>query len=196
MFDENGALKVDELAKELSTSMFEDQRYKRVDEMKKKAITTSQNYDEFKNLVACASDMLEPVSSTELRELGVSVTGWKHKTPVSSRSSSKLSERTLKTSDDVPTTSLDFDKQWRRTSDRREYLVKLGVATLGPLWAHELDPSVLSQLLDVVLDLDDCQRWVEALVASRSFDLNVMFLDDIQKAKVRDKCPSLASHLT
>lgn len=55
---------------ELSTAVAEEEHRVRVDEMKKRAITTAGSYDEFKNLVACAD--LKPVSGkaiqTELLE--------------------------------------------------------------------------------------------------------------------------------
>ena len=63
----DGTLDVDKLARECSRDVFEDKRHRRVDDMKKKAIGTSRDYDEFRNFVHCAEDMLEPVSSRRWR---------------------------------------------------------------------------------------------------------------------------------
>ena len=74
----DGTLDVDKLARECSRDVFEDKRHRRVDDMKKKAIGTSRDYDEFRNFVHCAEDMLEPVSSREMEELKRGRTGWAH----------------------------------------------------------------------------------------------------------------------
>lgn len=42
-----------------AVALEEDIKYSKTDEMKKRAIRTAKNYDEFKNLVACAN--LKPV---------------------------------------------------------------------------------------------------------------------------------------
>lgn len=52
------------LEKELATTVAKEKERRDVDEMKKRAITTAKSYDEFKNMVACAS--LRPISSSDL----------------------------------------------------------------------------------------------------------------------------------
>lgn len=56
------------LTKELATAVSAEETYSRVNEMKKRAITTAATYDDFKNLVACAKDGLKPVSNKELQD--------------------------------------------------------------------------------------------------------------------------------
>lgn len=52
------------LEKELASTVAKEKERRDVDEMKKRAITTAKSYDEFKNMVACAS--LRPISSSDL----------------------------------------------------------------------------------------------------------------------------------
>lgn len=48
------------LQRELSQALQQDREYKATDAMKKRAITQAKNYDEFRDMVACAT--LKPVS--------------------------------------------------------------------------------------------------------------------------------------
>ncbi|KAA0155592.1 hypothetical protein FNF29_01509 [Cafeteria roenbergensis] len=62
------AFDTERLSGELAHALEAEDKYHRVNEMKKRAITTAASYDEFKNLVACAADGLKPVSGKELQE--------------------------------------------------------------------------------------------------------------------------------
>lgn len=55
------------LEAELATAIEDEERRIKVDEMKKRAIGSARSYEEFKNLVACAT--LKPVSKQDLQEL-------------------------------------------------------------------------------------------------------------------------------
>jgi len=56
------------LSGELARAVDAEETYQRVNDMKKRAITTAASYDEFKNLVACAQDGLKPVTNRQLQE--------------------------------------------------------------------------------------------------------------------------------
>jgi hypothetical protein len=55
------------MGNELAQAVEYDRKYYLTDEAKKRAITKAVDYDEFKNLVACAD--LKPLSSKEVREI-------------------------------------------------------------------------------------------------------------------------------
>jgi predicted nucleic acid-binding Zn-ribbon protein len=59
---------LDKVRKELEVAVAADSTYTRVNDMKKRAISTAATYDEFKGLVACAQDGLKPVTNKELQE--------------------------------------------------------------------------------------------------------------------------------
>ena len=60
------------MSNELSAAIEYDKTYRNVDETKKKAITTSATYEDFKNRVACAQDGLQPVTSKDLQNIAKS----------------------------------------------------------------------------------------------------------------------------
>lgn len=58
--DASGNVDLRRLQRELSDALVADRHYKATDAMKKRAITQAKNYDEFKDMVACAT--LKPVT--------------------------------------------------------------------------------------------------------------------------------------
>ena len=52
--DEKGNIDISRLEVELRNALDFDIKYKQKDNMKKKAVKVATNYDEFKNMVACA----------------------------------------------------------------------------------------------------------------------------------------------
>ena len=59
------------LSKELISGLKEDEKRRKVDDMKKRAILTSKSYEEFKNFVACADQ--KTVSSKEMADFRHSI---------------------------------------------------------------------------------------------------------------------------
>lgn len=195
-----GSLRIDKLEKELSGSIFADKRHQRVDAMKKKVVTTVANYDEFKNFVSCAEDMLEPVSSAELAELRQAKSGWQRKSSKAQASARQRSSK-KKTGEPMadpctrpPQSTLDFERDWRRCNDaahRCRYLETHGVQVLAPIWATELDATTLCTIIDVLLHTDDLPftDWLQAIVNADRFQLSVLFLDAAERRAVCDKLP-------
>ncbi|KAJ8598404.1 hypothetical protein CTAYLR_003022 [Chrysophaeum taylorii] len=183
LFEEDGSLCVERLEKELSGAIFEDKRYHNVDEMKKRSVLTCKDYDEFKNKVACAQDMLKPVTSAELADLGRGVPGWRKK---KKKKTVALKARTLvvEPCDAVAQTPLDFERDWRRCRDtphRRRYLKVQGLDRLRAIWANELDATALGEIIEVLLSGEEeelvLEEWLRALADSDRFDLNRSFID-------------------
>lgn len=80
ILDEQGNINAQQLTKEIKASLEYDIRYRQVDNMKKRAIRTSTNYEEFQALVACAH--LKKLSKKEVESLTQVKQGWK-KAPTS-----------------------------------------------------------------------------------------------------------------
>mmetsp|Transcript_6777 Transcript_6777/g.9488 ORF Transcript_6777/g.9488 Transcript_6777/m.9488 type:complete len:224 (-) Transcript_6777:34-705(-) len=177
-----GELNMARLQKEMAQHMLEDDRYHRVDEMKKKAITTSKNYDEFRQFVACAEDMLKPVKSAELAELRQGNTGWqKNRRDIQNNVllSKKCKEKsTFGAENNIPKNPLEFERDWRRVEDRAAYLQRNGSKALGKLWHQELDATVLGEVLAVIVEFKQPIPWLFALSQSNRFSLNAAFIDN------------------
>lgn len=192
---EGDVIRMDRLERELSVAVYEDERHQRVDAMKKRAVTTAQNYDEFKNLVACANDMLKPVTSAEIAELRQGRSGWKQRRPTAPRTARRgpAKNQGLGPSAKPPRTPLDFERDWRRCGDasaRRAYLEGHGVERLGAIWASELDAATLGSLLDVLTQMDNPETWLEAVVRAPRFALSLAFLDAEQRTAVLRRLPA------
>ena len=193
----DGTLDVDKLARECSRDVFEDKRHRRVDDMKKKAIGTSRDYDEFRNFVHCAEDMLEPVSSREMEELKRGRTGWAHTAAARAtrrdrtagaagarfepRRRAVLEDAPDATTRPPPATPLELDRDWRRCRVRPGPK-RTAVAALAETrrrrekYLARHGPTVLAPLLASELDatlvaevLDTvCRPWVCLLYTSPS----------------------------
>ena len=113
------------LERELAVALEEDTKHKQTEAMKKRAITKAKDYDEFKNMVACAH--LKPVSSREMGQLGDegSRRGWKNKNKTLAISQgnifgiqSRRGEKSTSLGTGPPTASpktlAEFEKNWRR----------------------------------------------------------------------------------
>jgi len=72
--DEKGNIDISQLEKELTQALEFDVKYKQKDNMKKKAIKTAGDYDQFKAFVECAH--LKTLTSKEVESLGKKKQGW------------------------------------------------------------------------------------------------------------------------
>lgn len=107
-------IKERELQHELATAVTREVEYRRIDDMKKRAIHSAASYDEFKNLVACAN--LQPVSRSDLESLGKTARGVRNST-ASSRTSRRGRGRVtaaLSTEPRAATSTQDLATVWRR----------------------------------------------------------------------------------
>ena len=131
------------LEKELKTSIVDESTRQRVEAMKKRAIITSRSYDEFRHLVACASDGLTHMKGTELQDgLQFKATiderggynssilkensgaiGAKHSAATRRAASSRAALAAGRASVDAAAAARDphsFAREWRRASEHGE----------------------------------------------------------------------------
>lgn len=161
------------LEKELTTAFVKDATRKAEDSMKKRAILTARSYDEFRHLVAAATQ--KPIDKQDITKkaevsanksyLGTTSThiqrrndsiGFGITLPSASSSLSSSPSSTSKLSQ-VPTsisTRSDIEKAWRRlpkhTMDRYKYLLSLGPTTLENVFKYEIDGTMLGDFLQIL----------------------------------------------
>ena len=176
----DGALNLASLEREMVDALVEDKRHDRVDTMKKKAIVKSRDYDEFKAFVACAEDGLSGISRAELDELGKPQRGWETMNKANQMTTDKAKARrsrgkrrardgssgasggggkaAIGAKDGLPANMAEFDREWKRHcktgEKRRAYLATVGPANFAALFRLEIAPALLGQVL-VALGGDD-----------------------------------------
>jgi predicted HNH restriction endonuclease len=72
--DGEGNINTDKLSKELKDALDADVKFRQTDNMKKKAVKVSTDYNEFKAMVACAH--LKKLTSKEVESLSAVKKGW------------------------------------------------------------------------------------------------------------------------
>ena len=156
------------LQKELSTAVEAEAARKRIDEMKKRAITNSASYDEFRHKVACAH--LKKLDRKDMESLGRSEPHQRSFTgnTVASKAAmggggrklfkDKTKCDELKFSADAPTAkpknSADFERDWRRrcptASAKFRYLLLVEPANLPAIFTVELPDVILDGIVDAL----------------------------------------------
>lgn len=77
--DSEGNINASFLTKELHEALQDDVKYKQTDNMKKRAVKVSTDYNEFKAMVACAH--LKKLTSKEVESLSHVKKGWQKSAP-------------------------------------------------------------------------------------------------------------------
>ena len=128
-----------------------------VDEMKKRAIHTAGSYDEFKNLVACATQ--KPIESGALVAFGdakvtrnaVARAGSGAPATATATATAGLSKDSL-ASVPVPKLMHEFSRDWRRHCKnpvvRYQYVARIEPPRLARLFSGELDTTLLAEIVD------------------------------------------------
>ena len=197
------------LGRELRAALEFDDAYAKTDEMKKRAIHTARDYDEFRNMVACAT--LTPVSSKELASLRQGKRGWNHAAaarrggagsregPVRQRRGKAKAALRRGVPEQAPRTGMEFLRDWRRCcatpEQKRAYLSVVGPSTFEQLFRADLDAHVLAQVLSALhgapAEADSAaamplEAWLLAISRTGRFDLNMAFLDNDERAQATE----------
>lgn len=88
IIDSEGNINAQFLSKELQQALEEDVRYKQTDNMKKRAVKVSTDYNEFKAMVACAH--LKKLTSKEVESLSHVKKGWQKTVQKDNRASAVI----------------------------------------------------------------------------------------------------------
>ncbi|CEG37514.1 coiled-coil domain-containing protein 103 [Plasmopara halstedii] len=140
---------------ELAQALEDDRVYKLTDSMKKRAIHTAANYDDFKNLVACAN--LKPVSQKELsvfsRAKGQNLR--KKKMVRKTYSNEQRSQPAAPRLDLPPACAVDFCRNWKRYLKTFEaklrYLQVTTPVRLGEIFKADIDSDLVAEIVEVLL---------------------------------------------
>lgn len=160
--DANGNVDTTHLQRELNSALEFDILYKKRDNMKKKAVKISKDYEEFKNYVACAH--LKTLSRKEVESLAATKKGWQKKSTIQKNSAQILldeskndalfeSGASIEISYRRPKTTSEVDRDWRRLpdGDRIKYLIQVGLKRLQKLFTIDMDVTLLEGIIVVLL---------------------------------------------
>ncbi|KAG3120712.1 hypothetical protein PI124_g1407 [Phytophthora idaei] len=205
---EHGAFDTAALQQELAQALEDDRLYKLTDSMKKRAIHTAANYDDFKNLVACAD--LKPISQKELRDFSRAERqtniSFKKKTTRKKYGNDRRFQPAAPALDMPPTTAVDFCRNWKRylkTDDAKfRYLQLTTPERLADMFKPDIDSDLMADIVEVLV-ASWCQKSVdispeeptpatfglaimEALSQTTRLSLILDFFEDHQTEKVRE----------
>ncbi|DAZ95631.1 TPA: hypothetical protein N0F65_002260 [Lagenidium giganteum] len=202
---EHGAFDTAALEKELAQALEDDRKYKLTDSMKKRAIHTAKNYDEFKNFVACAD--LKPLTQKELSGLayGERRPNLAYKRKPRESYGQKLELTKPATLSDPPKSAIEFQRNWRRhlkTNEAKYSYIQLTTPTrLGELFQSDIDADLMIDILQVMLQhyqlegLSNqgstscsvaCLEALEAFTTIDRFALIYSFCDKNQRAVIEE----------
>ncbi|GFR44031.1 hypothetical protein Agub_g5187, partial [Astrephomene gubernaculifera] len=141
------------ISKELANAAYDDFKRKAIDEAKKRAVSQRVDYDTFKNMVLTAH--LKPITAPSRRENDRPSPCWSFGADgrVVKQQSSQP-QLSLVTPSEVPKTSGDFYRDWRRNhptpDDKYRYLKLCGPDTLRAVFRVEVSTEVLREVLCVL----------------------------------------------
>ncbi len=134
IIDSSGNINTNILQTELQQALASDIRHKQVDNMKKRAVKVATDYNEFKNMVACAH--LKKITSDEVASLSQVKKGWKKSHSADKGSSAQLltKEKELLEGDGnvirkhqsgktMPKTCMELDRDLRRHRTNEDKLM-------------------------------------------------------------------------
>ncbi|CAM9451254.1 unnamed protein product [Phaeothamnion confervicola] len=170
--DAHGNLNAAKLQRELTAAIGEDDRRRRVDDMKKRAIHTAGTYDEFRHMVSCAT--LSTVTRRELESLADAKKGWSRRgtggkkaegarrgscaaavgdSAAAAAASASAAGSLTDASRPAASTPMEFERDWRYRLDdaaRLVYLRRTGPKRLAKLFRGEMDAALMGQLLSLL----------------------------------------------
>lgn len=110
--DSEGNINASFLTKELQDALEEDVKFKQTDNMKKRAVKVSTDYNEFKNMVACAH--LKKLTSKEVESLSHVKKGWQKSVAHDTSSSALILTKEFE-KDQLLAQNSDIKKAFRST---------------------------------------------------------------------------------
>mmetsp|Transcript_2630 Transcript_2630/g.4584 ORF Transcript_2630/g.4584 Transcript_2630/m.4584 type:complete len:273 (+) Transcript_2630:108-926(+) len=155
------AFKFDKMKEEVADAMKEDWKRDTIDDAKKRAITTTANYDEFKSRVAGC--MLKPIHKNEFNappKFSFNRQVEKSHSPYSVNGAvpTPLAERTTKSSSKGDIRSIrELDKELRRqrtAEERAQLVVHMTSDAVQRIFGREMDAEVFQKLLEALEQAD------------------------------------------
>eukprot|EP00816_Leptocylindrus_hargravesii_P013737 CAMPEP_0196804696 /NCGR_PEP_ID=MMETSP1362-20130617/4368_1 /TAXON_ID=163516 /ORGANISM="Leptocylindrus danicus, Strain CCMP1856" /LENGTH=204 /DNA_ID=CAMNT_0042177165 /DNA_START=51 /DNA_END=662 /DNA_ORIENTATION=+ len=176
IIDGDGNLDVDLLSREIAGDLSFDTKYKNEDSMKKRAIHSSKDYDEFRAFVACSH--LKPLKGNEMSQLlqpGKGAAPLALKQPSMVRKGKKFNRRNERSckklvksaNEEFPSSAADtcmkFQRDWDRycsTIDKRIQYLRLfpsPITAAKSIFSVEMDAIIMCDIINAlsVLTNDD-----------------------------------------
>uniref|UniRef100_A0A7S3H1Z1 Dynein attachment factor N-terminal domain-containing protein n=2 Tax=Spumella elongata TaxID=89044 RepID=A0A7S3H1Z1_9STRA len=169
LVDSDGNINANYLTKELQEALEADVKFKQTDNMKKRAVKTSTDYNEFKNMVAAAN--LKKLTSKEVESLSHVKKGWQ-KTVVHDSTASAIiltkeveNDRIRTQNLEVkgvtapaevklkPKSAMEVERDLRRIpeeADKLLYLYRVGLKRAKTLLANGGDTDLLEQIVKLL----------------------------------------------
>mmetsp|Transcript_28863 Transcript_28863/g.33543 ORF Transcript_28863/g.33543 Transcript_28863/m.33543 type:complete len:418 (-) Transcript_28863:163-1416(-) len=147
----NGRINVSFLQREIMQDLVHDAKYYAEDEMKKKAILTSKDYDEFKNFVSCSQ--LKPVNGSEMGQLFVQRSGAGSTTTSASTCRRNNDGDDVTVSDSKKTLYNKVCQKYDNAGHRRDVLLDAGSQEFdpNPTNIEKVDTGRNDDFLDIFL---------------------------------------------
>lgn len=206
--DDDDTINFSALETELHAAIEEDAKYWQENDAKFRAIEQRvATYDEFRDLVKASNlkplDKTEKLSSFQSKRSSI----WnslapKKKQGIEMETTQPCSQSMIQQDDHVPTTTLEFVRQWRPLDicDRLLLLKLIGAQNVGQLVKSEIPVGMLGEILQALLafpsntpDIVFVVRLLESLTEAKRFNLSLQFLSSVEKATCKQLMEKLNS---
>ncbi|XP_072270789.1 dynein axonemal assembly factor 19 [Pyxicephalus adspersus] len=187
-----------ELEKELANAVAADEKYRRENDAKFRAIHQKvASYEEFRDIVLASN--LKPLERKD-KIGGDRKQPW-NPTATTSGSSREAVCTVLQESPSEPKNAFEFTRDWRRVDVKRRYdlLLRIGAGKLSQIFHAEVCSALLGEILQVLEENFHCAHWQEVLdilnclANTQRFDLNLVFLSKAEQGSCRELFGKLQS---
>jgi len=177
---------------EVKQASHEDWKHDTVDNAKKRAVTTSRSYDEFKSLVTGCT--LKPITRKEFNQpptFKYNMHGGTSSIAAEGRRKNDSEENVviskgLTPHPKIPKNAPEFDRDFRRAKEKEAWLKTIPLDCLQKLFHNELDAEVFTKLIsifDAAEDREFAKEFAKRLHAdcSKSVQFSLDFLSDKER---------------
>jgi len=181
------------LKSEVKEANHQDWKHDTVDNAKKRAVTTSRNYDEFKALVTGCT--LKPITRHEFNQPPAFKFNVHGKSSMSDEwlrrnhnDENVVISKGLNAIPKVPNNGAEFDRDFRRAKDKEIWLKTIPLDRLQALFQKELDAEMFTKLISVLHAAEDTQFAKEFArrlgdECSKSVQFSLDFLSEAERTR-------------
>ncbi|KAM5135460.1 dynein axonemal assembly factor 19 [Mantella aurantiaca] len=180
-----------ELERELANAVAADEKYRRENDAKFRAIHQKvASYEEFRDIVLASN--LKPLERKD-KIGGDRKQPW-NPTATASGSSREAVCTVLQEPSSEPRNAFEFTREWRRIDKNKRYdfLLEIGAGKLSHIFHAEVCSALLGEMLQVLEENVRSIQWQEvtgilnSLAQAPRFDLNLIFLSKAEHRSCRE----------
>ncbi|KAM9296275.1 dynein axonemal assembly factor 19 [Gastrophryne carolinensis] len=188
-----------ELERELASALAADDKYKRENDAKFRAIHQKvASYEEFRDIVLASNlkplERKDKIGGDRKQPWNAPASVWSE-APACAPLQSQSSE---------PQNALEFSRDWRRTQagKRYDFLLALGAHRLSRIFRAEVPSGLLGEILAVLeenfqaVHAQEVMDILGCLAQAQRFDLHLIFLSSAEKQNCRELFAKLQSPLS